>query len=145
LGAQGFRLAHLAVDGQVEFRLVVEIVAQRGVNLGKRQAVVVLVADFVGRQAVRQVLGTDGYSPRVLRRAVRQAGKAASFQEAREDLRALTDLAIGTTHLQRLSERIGREWQQARAAETQQYQQQQLPRSYAEAPAVAAVMLDGGR
>lgn len=81
----------------------------------------------------------------MLRRAVRQAGKAASFQDAREDLRELADLAIGTTHLQRLSERVGREWQQVRDAEAQQYQQQQLPRAYAEAPAVAAVMLDGGR
>jgi hypothetical protein len=81
----------------------------------------------------------------VLRRAVRQAGKAASFQDARDDLRALADLTIGTTHLQRLSERIGREWQAVHEAEAQQYQVQQLPRAYAEAPAVAAVMLDGGR
>jgi hypothetical protein len=76
---------------------------------------------------------------------VRQAGKAASFQDARDDLRELADLSIGTTHLQRLSERIGQEWQQVRDAETQQYQQQQLLRAYSAAPAVAAVMLDGGR
>lgn len=81
----------------------------------------------------------------MLRRAVRQAAKAASFQDASEDLRELADLAISATHLQRLSERLGREWQQQRDAEVQQYRDQQLPRTYAEAPAVAAVMLDGGR
>jgi hypothetical protein len=81
----------------------------------------------------------------VLRRAVRQAAKAASFQDARDDLRELAELSIGSTHWPRLSERIGREWQQARDADVQQYQSRQLPRSYAEPPAVAAVMLDGGR
>jgi hypothetical protein len=90
-------------------------------------------------------LGTEGYSPSVLRKAVRQASQAASFQEASADLSILAELTISPTHLQRLSERVGREWQQARDCEVQQYQQQELPRSYAEPPAVAVVMLDGGR
>jgi hypothetical protein len=76
---------------------------------------------------------------------VRQAAKAASFKDASDDLQDLADLPIGPTHLQRLSERSGRAWQQDRDAEVQQYQAQQLPRAYAEKPAVAAVMLDGGR
>src|SRR5262245_11156830 len=34
-------------------------------------------------------LGTEGYSPAVLRKAVRQAGKSASFRDASEDLKEL--------------------------------------------------------
>ena len=54
-------------------------------------------------------LGTEGYSPQVLQKAVRQAAKV-SFQEASDDLHELASVAISATHLQRLSERVGREW-----------------------------------
>jgi len=90
-------------------------------------------------------LGTEGYSPAVLRKAVRQAACAASFREASDDLNALAELSISPSHLQRLGERIGREWRDARDAEVQQYREHQLPRTYAGPPATAAVMLDGGR
>jgi hypothetical protein len=81
----------------------------------------------------------------VLRKAVRQAACAGSFREASDDLKALAELPISPSHLQRLSERIGGEWRDARDAEVQQYREHQLPRAYAGPPAVAAVMLDGGR
>jgi hypothetical protein len=90
-------------------------------------------------------LGTEGYSPLLLRKAVRQAGKAASFQDASEDLRELARLAISPTHLQRLSERVGAEWAAARDAEVQAFREGQLKRGYRKAPAAAAVLLDGGR
>jgi hypothetical protein len=81
----------------------------------------------------------------VLRKAVRQAACAASFREASDDLKALAELSVSPTHLQRLSERVGGEWREVRDAEVQQYREHQLPRSYAGPPTVAAVMLDGGR
>jgi hypothetical protein len=90
-------------------------------------------------------LGTEGYSPTLLRKAVRQASKAASFKDASEDLRELAGLAISATHLQRLTERIGGEWEQQRDAEVRAFQEDRLTRAYAKAPTVAAVMLDGGR
>lgn len=90
-------------------------------------------------------MGTEGYSPTLLRKAVRQAGKAASFKDASEDLRELAGFSISATHLQRLSERIGEEWQQQRDADIQAFQEDRLARTYAQAPKVAAVMLDGGR
>ena len=90
-------------------------------------------------------LGTEGYSPKLLRQAVRQASKAVSFKDASEDLRELAQVAISPAHLQRLTERIGGEWQQHRDAEIQAFRENRLPRDYAKAPAVAAVMLDGGR
>jgi hypothetical protein len=37
----------------------------------------------------RLQLGTEGYSPSLLRKIVRQAGKAPSFREAAEDLQEL--------------------------------------------------------
>ena len=81
----------------------------------------------------------------MLRKAVRQAACAASFREASDDLKALAELSISPSHLQRLGERVGREWRDARDAEVQQYRDRRLPRGYAGPPATAAVMLDGGR
>ncbi len=94
---------------------------------------------------VRLHLGTEGYSPRLVQKAVRQASKAASFQDASADLREVGEFEIGATHLQRLSERIGQEWIAARDADVAAFRQSQLPCDYAQAPKVAAVMVDGGR
>ena len=91
-------------------------------------------------------LGTEGYSPTVLAKAVRQASKAPSFEEASDDLRELADLEISPTHLQRLSERIGEEWVEVRDAEVERFRQRELERTHKEPPSgAAAVMLDGGR
>jgi hypothetical protein len=90
-------------------------------------------------------LGTEGYSPSLLRKAVRQAAKAASFKDASEDLQELAGVSISPTHLQRLSERVGREWLQVRDHDVRAFQEDRLPRDYPQAAAVAAVMLDGGR
>jgi hypothetical protein len=80
-----------------------------------------------------------------VRKAVRQAAKAASFKDAREDLQELARLSISPTHLQRLGERIGAEWGAARDAEVQAFRAGDLARAYRTAPAAAAVLLDGGR
>jgi hypothetical protein len=90
-------------------------------------------------------LTQEGYSPQVLRLAVRQAAKAPSFAEASDDLRELAGVSISATHLQRLCERVGQEWAQARDEDVERFRQQQLPAVPAAPPAVAAVMLDGGR
>jgi hypothetical protein len=95
---------------------------------------------------VRLRLGTEGYSPAVLAKAVRQASKAASFAEASDDLWELADLKISPTHLQRLSERIGEEWVEVRDEEVEKFCKAELERTYKEPPkGAAAVMLDGGR
>ena len=81
----------------------------------------------------------------MLQKAVRQAAKV-SFQEASDDLQELATITISASHLQRLSERIGREWQVLRDNDVKAFQEKRLPCAYAQqAPAVAAVMLDGGR
>ena len=93
----------------------------------------------------RLQLGTEGYSPSLVRKIVRQGSKAPSFREAAEDVRALARVTISGAHVRRLCERIGREWAGRRDQETAAYQARQLPRGYQAPPQVAAVMLDGGR
>jgi len=91
-------------------------------------------------------LGTEGYSPSVLAKAVRQASKASSFAEASDDLRELAEIEISATHLWRLSERVGAEWAEVRDEEVEKFRQAKLERAYKEPPrGAAAVMLDGGR
>lgn len=91
-------------------------------------------------------LGTEGFSPQVLAKALRQSSKAASFAEASDDLRELADVRISATHLQRLSQRIGDEWAAVRDADVEKFRERKLERTYKEPPrGTAAVMLDGGR
>jgi hypothetical protein len=89
-------------------------------------------------------LGTEGYSPQLLQKVVRQAAKV-SFKEASDDLRDLAEVKVSATHIWRLSERIGREWMAERDKDVRSFQEGELACAYTEAPAVAAVMLDGGR
>ena len=90
-------------------------------------------------------LGTEGYSPQVLKKAVRQASKASSFEEASADLLELAGISISPAHLERLSERIGSEWADVRDAEVAAFRAGQLPCAVTHAAPVTAVMLDGGR
>lgn len=90
-------------------------------------------------------LTAEGYSPAVLRQLVRQGSKAPSFADASEDLGALAGIGISPKHLERLVERIGKEWADARDVEVAAFRAGRLGRDYHEPPGVAAVMLDGGR
>src|SRR5690606_22541993 len=90
-------------------------------------------------------LGAEGYSPAALRKAVRQAARAPSFKAASEDLRELAELAVSPGHLQRLSERIGREWAAARDADVAAFREGRLSAARAQPAKVATVMVDGGR
>jgi hypothetical protein len=95
---------------------------------------------------IRLGLGTEGYSPTVLAKAVRQASKAPSFAEASDDLWELAEVRISATHLQRLSGRIGQEWAEIRDEDVEKFRKAALERTYKEPPrGAAAVMLDGGR
>ena len=79
-------------------------------------------------------------------KGIRQASKASSFLEASEDMRELAEIEISPTHLQRLSERVGEEWEELRDEEVKKFRELRLERDYKEPPRGAvAVMLDGGR
>ena len=82
----------------------------------------------------------------VVEKGVRQASKACSFVEASEDMRELAEIEISPTHLQRLSERVGEEWEELRDEDVEKFRERRLERDYKEPPrGAAAVMLDGGR
>jgi len=76
---------------------------------------------------------------------VRQAAKTPSFKDASDDLRNLAELTISPSHLQRLSERIGREWAQARDADIAAFREGRLSATRIQPARVATVMVDGGR
>ena len=85
-------------------------------------------------------LTQEGFSPSIVRMAVRRAGKAASFAEASNDLKELAGVSISPTHVRRLCERVGHEWADARDADVQAFRDSRLPPTVATAPKVAAVM-----
>lgn len=90
-------------------------------------------------------LGVEGYSPALLAKIVRQGGKAPSFSEASADLQALAEFEISPKHVERLTERVGREWAATRDKEVELFKQDRLFRHYGQTPGTVAVMLDGGR
>jgi hypothetical protein len=89
-------------------------------------------------------LGTEGYSPAALRKALRATARD-SFQQASADLEALAGLTVSPSHLQRLAQRFGSEWAAHRDADVQAFRDKQLRVAYQGTPQAASVMLDGGR
>jgi hypothetical protein len=89
-------------------------------------------------------LGPEDYSPALVRKIVRQGGKD-SFTEASQELQEHENLEIGAQQVGRITERVGEEWVALRDREVEAYKRNELPRAYAEKPAAAAVMADGGR
>jgi hypothetical protein len=80
----------------------------------------------------------------VLQKVVRQGGKV-SFAEASADLRALSDLHVSPTHVQRLTERVGRAWAGLRDRDVAAFRAGRLAVACRNKRQAAAVMLDGGR
>lgn len=89
-------------------------------------------------------LGVEGYAPALLRKIVSQ-GARYPFGEAAHNLKELADQEISAQHVLRVTERIGTEWVAQRDRESEAFKQDRLARTYTQAPAAAAVMLDGGR
>jgi hypothetical protein len=86
-------------------------------------------------------LGTEGYSPSVLRKAVRRAGKSASFRDASEDLEELLQVSICPSHLLKIAERIGREWAAARDADARAFRRGRPAADYARPPQVTVASI----
>jgi hypothetical protein len=92
----------------------------------------------------RLQLGTEGYSPAVLRKAVFACGNDA-FGPASAALGELAGLSISPSHLQRLTRRIGGEWAARRDRDVAAFRAGDLPVASATRAPVASVMVDGGR
>ena len=90
-------------------------------------------------------LDTHGYSPSVLNKIVQAAGQVKSYEVAARVLQTVGEIAISSRHVNRLTEEIGTELAEKRDRETEDYVHHRRSEPTAEAPAVAAIALDGGR
>lgn len=72
-------------------------------------------------------------------------GNSRSFAAAAQSLQRLAECSISDRHVERLTQRLGRERAAARDRAAAAMQQRTLRSSYKQAPAVAVVMLDAGK
>ena len=90
-------------------------------------------------------LGGEDYSPGLLKKIEYAGGNERSFETATQSLERLAECSISNRHVERLTERLGKE----RAAERDQaaaaMEARKLRSGYKQPPAVAVVMLDAGK
>jgi hypothetical protein len=114
-------------------------------NTRNRFALAPGVAGIFFPQRPQLRLGNHAYSPRILHRIVETAGLVKSFELAAHLLELNAEFAISGRHVNRLTEEIGAELQQARDQHTEDYvHHRRVPVPSPTATAVA-VGLDGGR
>jgi hypothetical protein len=90
-------------------------------------------------------LGTEGYSAALLVKIEYAGALGPSFATAAQMLDRLGELAISVKHVQRITERIGRQRAQQRQEQIEQMQARVLPPAYRQPPQVAAIHLDAGK
>ncbi len=90
-------------------------------------------------------MGTEGYSPRLVQKIEYAGGNEVSFAAASGALEHLAELPISAKHVQRITERLGRERAAQRDAEVEAFRAGALKPTHAEPPAVAAVHVDAGK
>jgi hypothetical protein len=87
----------------------------------------------------------EDYSPGLLKKIEYAGGNARSFQSAAESLGRLAECSISAPHVERLTERLGKERAAERDRAAAAMEARKLRSSYKEPPAVAVVMLDAGK
>jgi hypothetical protein len=90
-------------------------------------------------------LGSESFSPGLLKKIEYAGGNARSFQTAAESLGRLAECSISARHVERLTERLGQERAAARDVACAAMQIGKLHSAYKEPPAVAVVHLDAGK
>lgn len=88
------------------------------------------------------------YSPTLLFRILKMAGRSRSFEDAADALETCGELNISSKHIRNLVVHVGQEMAQERDERTKRYVNQPLPRRPTpvdQPPNVAVVFLDGGR
>jgi hypothetical protein len=90
-------------------------------------------------------LGTEGYSPALLRKIEYAGGNEASFEAAARALTQLAEVGISAKHVQRLTERLGQERAAQRDEAVTQRRAGRLKPTHAQAPAVAVIHVDAGK
>lgn len=90
-------------------------------------------------------LGTHGYSPIVLNKIIQAAGEVKSHAVAAKVLGSVGDIHISGRQVNRLTEEIGRELQEKRDQDTDNYLHHRRAEPSAPAPQLVVIALDGGR
>ena len=90
-------------------------------------------------------LDTHGYSATVLHKIIGTAGQVKSHKVAAQVVKLVGDIDISGRHINRLTEEIGREMQERRDQETEDYVHHRRQPPQPSPPQVAAIALDGGR
>jgi len=90
-------------------------------------------------------LGTEGYSPALLAKIEYAGANEVSFQQAAESLGRLAELPISDRHVERITERLGRERAAQRDSQVEQMKTDKLTSAHAQRPQVAAIHLDAGK
>lgn len=90
-------------------------------------------------------LGCEGYSPGVLRKIEYAGGNGRSFESAADTLARLAEFSISARHVERLTEKLGRERAEARDKDAEAMKARGLRSAYRQPPAVAVVMVDAGK
>jgi hypothetical protein len=93
----------------------------------------------------RLQLGGEGYSPSLLQKIEYAGGNGRSFETAAESLQRLAECTISARHVERLTERLGKERAAERDVGAAAMQLGKLHSAYKQPPAVAVVMLDAGK
>ena len=93
----------------------------------------------------RLQLGGEGYSPGLLKKIEYAGGNARSFEVGAQTLERLAECSISARHVERLTERLGKERATVRDVACAAMQVGKLRSAYKQPPAVAVVMLDAGK
>jgi hypothetical protein len=90
-------------------------------------------------------LSGEGYSPGLLKKIEYAGGNGRSFETAAESLDRLAEFSISGKHVERLTERMGRERADLRDKATAAMKARKLRSVYKQPPAVAVISVDAGK
>jgi hypothetical protein len=90
-------------------------------------------------------LSSEGYSPGLLKKIEYSGGNARSFEMASESLERLAEFSISAKHVERLTERLGKERADQRDKAVAAMQARKLRSSYKQPPSVAVISVDAGK
>lgn len=102
-------------------------------------AVAVVAGGFFSLQDDRLKLGSEGYSPGLLKKIEYAGGSSRSFATASESLERLAEFSISDKHVERLTERLGKERADSRDKAVAAMKGRTLRSSYKQPPAVAVI------
>ena len=104
-----------------------------------------IVGGFFSLLDERLKLGGEGYSPAMMQKIEYAGGNLGSFQTGRESLGRLSELGIGTKHVQRLTERLGQERAAERDVQVQALKNRTLKPLCKQPPMAVAIHIDAGK